>query len=113
MLGRPLSARRVTAVETDPMRDELPTQRIARLSNRLRDEHMLRRLIDALAGHERVFATVGVIARRDAGAGATGGAAGAGRTAKPPKNAMRCARPKRHENPPDRFCFLPRMRLSL
>ncbi len=60
VLGRPLSARRVTAAETDPMRDELPTQRIARFSNRLRDEHMLRRLVDALAGHERVFATVGV-----------------------------------------------------
>jgi hypothetical protein len=59
-LGRPLSARRVTAIETDPMYDDLPTQRISRLSNRLRDEHMLRRLIDALAAHERVFATVGV-----------------------------------------------------
>lgn len=60
VLGRPLSAPRVTAIETDPMRDDLPTQRIARWSNRLRDEHMLRRLIDALAEHERVFATVGV-----------------------------------------------------
>jgi hypothetical protein len=60
VLGRPLSARRVTAIETDPMHDDLPTQRIARLSNRLRDEHMLRRLIDALAEHRRVFATVGV-----------------------------------------------------
>jgi len=60
VLGRPLSARSVTAFETDPMRDDLPTQRIARLSNRLRDEHMLDRLIDALAEHERVFATVGV-----------------------------------------------------
>ena len=60
VLGRPLSPRRVTAVETDPMRDELPTQRIARLSNRLRDEHMLCCLIGALAEHARVFATVGV-----------------------------------------------------
>ena len=60
VLGRSLSARDVTAIETDPMRDELPTQRISRLSNRLRDEHMLRRLIDALRRHERVFATVGV-----------------------------------------------------
>ena len=60
VLGRPLSARRVTAIETDPMYDDLPTQRISRLSNRLRDEHMLRRLIAALAEYERVFATVGV-----------------------------------------------------
>ena len=60
MLGRPLSARQVTAIETDPMRDELPTQRISRLSNRLRDEHMLGRLIAALDEHRRVFATVGV-----------------------------------------------------
>jgi hypothetical protein len=60
VLGRPLSARRVTAIETDPMRDELPTQRISRLSNRLRDEHMLGRLIAALAEHRRVFAAVGV-----------------------------------------------------
>jgi hypothetical protein len=60
VLGRPLSARHVTGVETDPMRDDLPTQRIARLSNRLRDEHMLDRLIKTLAENERVFATVGV-----------------------------------------------------
>lgn len=59
-LGHPLSARHVTGVQTDPMRDDLPTQRIARLSNRLRDEHMLARLVEALAEHERVFATVGV-----------------------------------------------------
>jgi hypothetical protein len=60
VLGRPLTARAVTARETDPMRDELPTQRIARLSNRLRDEHMLDRLLAALTAHGRVFATVGV-----------------------------------------------------
>src|SRR5207244_6353984 len=60
VLGYPLSAQYVTADETNPMRDDLPTQRIARVSNRLRDEHMLRCLIDALAAHERVFATVGV-----------------------------------------------------
>jgi hypothetical protein len=60
VLGSPLAPRRVTAFETDPMYDDLPTQRIARLSNRLRDEHMLRRLSDALAEHERVFATAGV-----------------------------------------------------
>jgi hypothetical protein len=60
VLGRPLSPRHVTAMETDPLSDDLPTQRIAQVSNRLRDEHMLRRLLDALAGHERVFATVGV-----------------------------------------------------
>lgn len=60
VLGRPLAARRVTALETDPMYGELPTQRISRLSNRLRDEHILGRLIDALAAHRRVFATVGV-----------------------------------------------------
>ena len=60
VLGRPLSPRSVTAIETDPMYDDLPTQRISRLSNRLRDEHMLGRLLDAVAEHERVFATVGV-----------------------------------------------------
>ncbi len=60
VLGHRLSARSVTARETDPMRDDLPTQRIARLSNRLRDEHMLRCLTDALSQHARVFATVGV-----------------------------------------------------
>jgi hypothetical protein len=59
-LGRPLAAKSVTAIETDPMRDDLPTQRIARLSNRLRDEHMLGCLLAALAEHGRVFATVGV-----------------------------------------------------
>lgn len=60
LLRRPLAARAVTARETDPMRDELPTQRIARLSNRLRDEHMLGRLLAARAAHPRVFAAVGV-----------------------------------------------------
>lgn len=60
VLGRALSARRVTALETDPLYDDLPTQRISRRSNRLRDEHMLRCLLDALTEHERVFATVGV-----------------------------------------------------
>jgi len=60
MLGRPLSARTVTAIETDLTQDNLPTQRISRLSNRLRDEYMLGRLVDALSAHERVFATVGV-----------------------------------------------------
>lgn len=60
VLGRPLQARRVTAFETDPMCDELVTQRISRLSNRLRDEHMLARLLDAQARYPRVFATVGV-----------------------------------------------------
>jgi hypothetical protein len=60
LLGRPLSARGVTALETDPLHDDLPTQRISRRSNRLRDEHMLRRLLAALTEHERVFATVGV-----------------------------------------------------
>ncbi len=60
LLARPLAAPQVTAVETDPMRDALPTQRIARLSNRRRDEHMLQCLLDAVATHARVFATVGV-----------------------------------------------------
>ena len=60
VLGRPLAARQVTGFETDPTRDALPTQRIARRSNRLRDEHMLRELIDALGRHARVFATIGV-----------------------------------------------------
>ena len=60
VLGRPLSPRDVTAFETDPMRDELPTQRLSRRSNRLRDEHMLAQLRAALDAHRRVFATVGV-----------------------------------------------------
>jgi len=58
--GAPLDVRAVTAAETDPLHDVLPTQRIARLSNRRRDEHMLRRLVDAFRVHQRVFATVGV-----------------------------------------------------
>jgi hypothetical protein len=60
LLKRRLVPRSVTAVETDPMRDELPTQRISRVSNQLRDEHMLEQLLAALAAHRRVFATVGV-----------------------------------------------------
>ena len=59
-LGRPLSAHQVTALDTDPLFDDLPTQRIARRSNRLRDEYMLGRLLDAMTAHRRVFATVGV-----------------------------------------------------
>ena len=60
LLGQPLSPRAVTAKETDPMFDDLPTQRISRLSNRRRDEHMLDCLVDSVRHHQRVFATVGV-----------------------------------------------------
>ncbi len=60
VVGRPLAPRRVTGHETNPMRDDLLTQRIAQRSNRLRDEHMLRRLLAALAQYRRVFAVVGV-----------------------------------------------------
>lgn len=60
VLGRPLAVREVTAIETDPLRDALLTQRIARHSNRLRDEYMLRCLLAALDAHASVFATVGV-----------------------------------------------------
>jgi hypothetical protein len=60
MLGTTLMHAEVTGVETDPMRDALPTQRIATFSNRMRDEHMLRRLLDAVDKHDRVFATIGV-----------------------------------------------------
>jgi hypothetical protein len=60
MLGHPLQPRQVTAADTNPMLSDLPTQRIARRSNRLRDEYMLRRLLDARREHRRVFATVGV-----------------------------------------------------
>jgi len=60
LLGRPLVAGQVTGLETNPMRDDLPTQRIARWSNRQRDEYMLRRLLEAFRRHQRVFATVGV-----------------------------------------------------
>jgi hypothetical protein len=60
LLGRPLLAERVTGLETNPMRNDLPTQRIARWSNRRRDEYMLRRLLAAVREHRRVIATVGV-----------------------------------------------------
>ncbi len=60
LLGRPLVAGQVTGHETNPMRDDLPTQRIARWSNRRPDEYMLRRLLEAVREHQRVFATVGV-----------------------------------------------------
>jgi hypothetical protein len=60
MLGTTLMHAEVTGVETDPMRDTLPTQRIATFSNRMRDEHMLHRLLDAVDKHDRVFATIGV-----------------------------------------------------
>jgi hypothetical protein len=60
LLGHSLRPAAVTALQTDPMFDDLPTQRISRLSNRLRDEHMLRRMIDRMTAHSRVFATVGV-----------------------------------------------------
>jgi hypothetical protein len=60
LLGRPLVAGQVTGHETNPMLDDLPTQRIARWSNRRRDEHMLRLLLEALRRYQRVFATVGV-----------------------------------------------------
>src|SRR5262245_47349725 len=60
LLGHPLVAAQVTGLETNPMRDDMPTQPIARWSNRRRDEYMLRRLLQALREHQRVFATVGV-----------------------------------------------------
>jgi hypothetical protein len=60
VVGHALAARRVTGHETNPMRDDLVTQRIARRSNRLRDEYMLGRLLAALADYRRVFAVVGV-----------------------------------------------------
>src|SRR5262249_51624536 len=60
LMGRRLVPGEVTGVETNPMRADLPTQRIARWSNRRRDEHMLRRLVEAVRRHDRVFATVGV-----------------------------------------------------
>lgn len=60
VMGEPIEPRAVTAQQTNPMRSDLPTQRIARLSNRLRDEHMLARLAQSMEQHGRVFATVGV-----------------------------------------------------
>lgn len=60
VMGAPLQRRQVTGRETDPTRAELPTQRIATYSNRLRDEHMLGQLLDAVDRHRRVFATCGV-----------------------------------------------------
>lgn len=59
-VGRPLVVEAVTALDTDPTRRELLTQRIATFSNRQRDEHMLAALLAALDDHRRVFATVGV-----------------------------------------------------
>jgi hypothetical protein len=59
VVGHPLVARRVTGHATNPLRDDLLTQRIARRSNRLREEHMLQRLLDALAEYRRLFAVVG------------------------------------------------------
>ncbi len=60
MLGVPLIAREVDGRMTDPTRVELPTQRIAAMSNRVRDEYMLHRLIESVSNYRRVFATVGV-----------------------------------------------------
>jgi len=60
LMGHPLRHSEVTGRETDPMQDRLPTQRIARHSNRRRDERMLSCLADALDTHRRVFASVGV-----------------------------------------------------
>src|SRR5690606_27878794 len=59
-LGESLDRKAVTGFATDPTRAELPTQRIATYSNRLRDEHMLAQLVAAIKEHGRVFATVGV-----------------------------------------------------
>jgi hypothetical protein len=60
VLGGRLSVEKISGIQTDPTRDRLPTQRIATYSNRLRDEHMLARLLEALGNHPRVFATIGV-----------------------------------------------------
>ncbi len=60
LLHKPLSVASITGFETDPTLDGLPTQRIATYSNRLRDEHMLARLLQAWDDHGRVFATIGV-----------------------------------------------------
>lgn len=60
LLGNPLDPASVTAAATDPMHETLPTQRISRLANRLRDEHMLAQLQAALERYGRVFATIGV-----------------------------------------------------
>ncbi len=60
LLGRSLHPQAITAVDTDPLLRRTPLQRIASLSNRMRDEHMLRRLGEATRAHPRVFAAVGV-----------------------------------------------------
>jgi hypothetical protein len=60
LVGRRLEVESVTALETDPTRDELLTQRIATFSNRKRDEHMLAALLTAVDARRHVFATVGV-----------------------------------------------------
>jgi hypothetical protein len=60
LLGHSLAPREVTGRATDPTRQELATQRMARISNQWRDEHMLHRLLDTVHAHGRVLATVGV-----------------------------------------------------
>ncbi len=60
VLGRPLVAPDVDGEETDPTRDATLTQRIASRSNRLRDIHMLERLLEAWRTYDRVLATIGV-----------------------------------------------------
>ena len=60
LLGRTLSPPAVTALDTDPLLNRTPLQRIASLSNRMRDEHMLRRLCETTRAHDCVFAAVGV-----------------------------------------------------
>lgn len=60
VFGFALVPRQVDASLTDPTRTEVLTQRIARDSNRMRDEWMLKGLLQATRAHRRVFATVGV-----------------------------------------------------
>lgn len=60
VMGTALVRDDVTGLQTDPTLDVLPTQRIATLSNRRRDEYMLSRLVAELTTHGCVFATVGV-----------------------------------------------------
>lgn len=59
VFGRDFVPGDVTRELTDPMPGLLLTQRISRVSTRLRDEHMIAALLAAQRSHGRVFAVVG------------------------------------------------------
>jgi len=58
-LHRPFAPEAVTTAWHDPRYDDLPTQRMFRESNGLREPYMLERLLSASRGGARVFAALG------------------------------------------------------